>query len=448
MSSFHPTGPNSQQKPLFHRMPAIRRQWLEALLAALLVTVPAVRASAQPGPDSDDEATATADDGAAVGDDSTDDGPPEDSPDDTSMAEKTTEDDNASGSGWGVGGTEVEGRFTPRGKTGRLKKLEEDQQEEEEEEDFTPPDLGPPGFAYLDTAIGFGDMAIAVHETGPTDVTPTASFVIGLGYRIGDMWQIAVRFPISTGKSDGPLDPHFPGARNPDQYTQIALGSPEIGVTPYFTLSRRVRVPVGLAFTLPIGAGDEFPPPTERAKLGQAIVQQAAAASRGWEDRALFAYNRFGIIPSGGIMFQDNVGPGKLRVNGTMKFEMMVSTGGEDPPEEKDKKLQGRVRGVSFNWVTKGEVFYDLFDGLLSPGVKLWYAYATAHELKGSIDPGGSQFVFEPNIMTHLPFSDAKNVGIDGRLGYMIPLGGELGSGTFPSGIGGLRLTAGLFFGP
>lgn len=350
---------------------------------------------------------------------------------------------------WGEGGDEPEGKFRPRGKTGKLKELDEEVEEEKEVEEG-PPDLPPPGFVYLDTAIGFGDITVVEYLEGATDVTPTASFVIGLGYRIGDVWQVYARFPISTNKSDGPLDPFVEGARNPDTFTQIAVGSFEIGVKPHFIINRDLRIPVGLAIDFPSGQGDMFADPDNQADLGKRIVNVAAAASRGYEDRGLFASKRLTLTPSGGVLYQiPDLGPGKLRLGADTKIEIMIKTGGADPAllERANNQPQGEINSVAVNWVLGGHAFYDFFDGLLSPGLRMWLAVGTAEETRGSIDPGGAQFVFEPNIATHIPFLEDEAFGMDARVGYMLPAGGELGGGGFASGsIGALRLTAGFFF--
>ncbi len=353
---------------------------------------------------------------------------------------------------WGEGGEDPDGKYRPRGKTGKLKELDEGVEDEEakKEDAEGPPDLPPPGFVYLDTAIGFGDITVVEYLQGGTDVTPTASFVIGAGYTIEDIWQVYLRFPISTGKSDGPLDPFVEGARNPDTFTQIAVGAFEIGVKPHFILNRDLRLPVGLAIAFPTGQGDMFADPDNQADLGKRIVNLGAAASRGYEDRGLFASKRLTLTPSAGVLYQiPDLGPGKLRLGADTKVEIMIKTGGADPNllERADNLPQGELRDVSVNWVLGGHAFYDFFDGLLSPGLRMWLAVGTADETRGSIDPGGAQFVFEPNIATHVSFLDDEAFGMDARVGYMLPAGGELGGGGFASAaIGGLRLTAGFFF--
>lgn len=354
--------------------------------------------------------------------------------------------------GWGVGGEEVEGRYKPRGKTGKLKELEDDEAEDREEA-TGPVDLPPAGFAVLDFAAGFGDLAVPARLANTTDVDPTASFLISAGYRVDDIWQITLRFPVSSGFNNGPSQPYKFDEENEcftdnDCYRQIAVGALELGVKPAFILSRSMRLPIGLAFALPTAEGDFNANVDNRADRGKAVVNLAAAASRGWEDRALFAHKRFGITPSTGLWYRKDIGPGKLDAAVDTKVEIMIKTHGADPlPAEQlaTTEASNETRDVAVNWVLGLSGFYDLLDGLVSPGVRMWIAVGSAADVKGSQDYGGAQFVLEPNVRTMLPFTEAKSFGMVGRIGYMIPGGGPLG-GEFNAELGGLRITAGMFF--
>jgi hypothetical protein len=361
-------------------------------------------------------------------------------------------DKNDPDSSWGVGGEEPDGKYKPRGRTGKLAELEED---EEEERDIAegPPDLDPPGFAYLDTAVGFGSVLAVAHEQGATSVSPTASFLIGLGYRIGDEWLIYARFPISTGENDGPRDPFVEGARNPDVFTQIATGAFEIGVKPHFILNRDMKLPVGLAIAFPSAQGDMFADADNQADLGKRIVNQGAAASRGWEDRGLFASKHMTLTPSAGFHWKlREVGPMDIRLEPEMKWEIMIRTGGTEP--EPTRQPLGSLRDVSLNWVIALDPWFDFFDKLLQVAPRFRIAVATAEEAAGAdcpdncgIDPGGTALVFEPTIGSHIDFVGDDAFGMDFRLGYMIPVAGELNSsGQAALGIGGLRIRAGFFF--
>lgn len=342
--------------------------------------------------------------------------------------------------GWGIGGKEEEGRYKPRGKTGKLKEMEEEDAEEREVEEG-PAALPPPGYAYLDTAIGFGSSRVVVHRTGSTDATPTASFLMGLGYRIGDTWSIGARFPISTGENDGPGEPFLEGRRDPDAYKQIAIGGIELAARPAFILTRTLRLPASLAVVIPTQSGDMNADPDNRADIGMAIVNQAAAASRGYVDRALFQHKRFGIVPGLGILYDD----GPFEIGAETKIEIMIRTGGNDPqPPPAPNYAPIETRSVVANWVLGGKFFYGLFDGLLKPGVKLWIVAGTAADVTPAQDYGGALFVFEPWVESDIPFTDDGMVGMNLGVGATVPAG-TLG-GTNDAAVYGLRIRTGLFF--
>jgi hypothetical protein len=349
--------------------------------------------------------------------------------------------------GWGVGGKDDAGKFGPRGKTGKLKELEQEAKEEGPE---APRVLPPPGFAYLDTVIGFGSIRVVANRGDATSITPTASFLIGLGYRIGDIWALGARFPISTGASNGPAEPYYAGRRDPDSYKQIAIGNVELELRPTFTLTRTLSLPIGLAAVLPSAAGDFNPVPESRAQIGQAIVNEAAAQSRGWEDRALFAHKRGAVVPSIGIGFKD----GGYEFEAATKVEIMIKAGWMENPEETNPvdefsrragDQQALVRAVTWNWVLGASFFYGFFDGLLAPGARLWLAAGSVGDYKEIEDYSGAQLELEPAVKTNIPFTEDKAVGMEARLGYNIPLGLHLG-GKDNAFVSGLRVRAGLYF--
>jgi len=116
-----------------------------------------------------------------------------------------------------------------------------------------------------------------------------------------------------------------------------------------------------------------------------------------------------------------------------------------DPQAKRAAVMQMKVRPVTVDWVLGGSFFYGFFDGLLAPGARLWFAYATVGDYKDSEDYSGAQMGLEPAVKTHVPFTEDKAVGMDARLGYNIPLGFHLG-GKDDAFISGLRIRVGLYF--
>ncbi len=420
----------------------LHRRFLTSILAGMLVTAPATIAFAQP-----DDEEGMEDEGEGEGEDDGDLGEGDDE-----EIPAPVEDDSMSsgseGSTWGVGGDEPEGKYKPSGKTGKLAELEEEEEEEDEVADG-PPDLPPPGWINLDTYLGVGEILVPRSEGGPTEITPTAAFIIGTGYRIADMWEIYARFAVASNENNGPRPPFVEGARDPDQYKQISTGGLQIGFRPWIPINRDLVIPVWLAFTLPTGSGDMFAGPDDRANFGKRVVNMAASAASGYRERAIFASKRFGLSPGGGLRWQiPDLGPGKLRVEANTQVDIMIKTGGTEPDNTGlTEEESSTLAGVSVNWLIGGGAGYDLFDELLKVGLNMWLAVGTADETVASLDPGGAQFVFEPNIGTHVDFTGDESFGMDGRVGFILPAGGELGGGGPLGGsIYGFNITAGFFY--
>ncbi len=326
---------------------------------------------------------------------------------------------------WGVGGKEEEGKYAPTGKTGALKK-------DEASEDNDPPNaLPPPGQLAVDTVIGFGDMHVATNDSDVTTLT-VVSFVGSLQYRFGEVWTVGVRFPFSTGSTKGP-------GGEADDFSTFALGNLEIGVRPSFAITKRIRLPIGVGFYVPLASGDYFADPLDRGSLAQATVNQAAASSRGWEENALFASKRIGFVPSVGLTYD------KKAVHAAFgtKLEIMGRTGGLDPTSA----AAGELHDPNTNWVTQLSFFYDFLDGKLTPGLRLWTAVNTVPITQGtSRNYSGAQFVLEPDVLGRLPLDQKGDFALAGGLGFILPLGGHLGGADGGSGAKGLRLKVALQF--
>jgi hypothetical protein len=333
---------------------------------------------------------------------------------------------------WGVGGTEEEGRFAPQGKTGALKEEQEDKKKSEE--DKRPVDLGPQRHLFFETVIGFGDIRDPTNDLAPTQIT-VASFVPGFRWRFGDTWAATLRVPFATGTVEGP-DPG-PG----DDFKAGALGNIELAVKPTFALSRSLRLPVGFAFAIPSAGGELFPVGAELGKRGQALLNQAAAESRGWEENALFTSRRIGIIPSAGIAFDWKA----LRLAADMKVEILVKSGGNPPPTASGTTPQAKLNHPSVNWVTALSAFYDLFDGKLSPGLRFWLAVSRQPVVVGTIDYSGAQPVLEPVINSRIKLNQAGSLALGGGIGFILPLGGHLG-GAHAASAKGFRIKADFLF--
>lgn len=352
---------------------------------------------------------------------------------------------------WGVGGTEADGQFKPRGKTGKLKELEDDEAKDTAVA-AKPVALGGQGDVWVDTVLAPAGSMIVPVKDGKTEIAPGVSYVVGASYRIKDKWEVGGRFATSNAHINGPADPLI-GSYDPDSFRRIATGNLELSFRPFFSIKPNLVLPVGFALVLPTAMGDMFAPRRDVVELANWTVNQAAATARGWEDRALFEPNRFSIVPSVAAIHQRPIGPGILTLEGRTKIEVMVLTGGRDPLEvELDKPEEQRGGGlndVAVNWLLGANAAYSMYGGLLEPSLRTWFAYATPTAFYKSSDNAGGQLVFEPSVATTLLLSSAKSLRLKARLSAILPAGGPLGSGddtSNPVGVASLRGTVGLNF--
>ena len=342
---------------------------------------------------------------------------------------------------WGVGGQEPEGKYAPHGKTGKLQ--EEEEEEEEANKVEGPDDQTTPGWAYFDAVVGVGDIRVVVQPGGPTSIFPTGTFIIGTGYRFDRMWGVGIRFGISSNKSDGPDEPGDPANRDRDAFKRVATGGLELSFVPYVRLAESLHLPVGLALTMPTQNGDMHADVDNLGDRGTAIVNQAAAAVRGWEDRALFSTKRFGVTPLVGVRYDKR----PFEITAETKIEIMAKVGGNDPQPVGPSQSEVELRAVAVNWVLGGGFFYHIFDeGYLAPGARLWLAAGNMLEASTSQSYDGAQLVVEPGIKSSVPFDEGRSVGFDGQLGWIVPIPGMHLGGANDAQVWGFRMRAGLFF--
>lgn len=321
---------------------------------------------------------------------------------------------------WGVGGKEEEGHFAP----GKLKKTAE------VDDDKTARNLGLEGAAFLDLLVGVGSMRDVTNDSDVTKLT-VLSFVFGAQYRFGESLTIGARLPYSTGSITGPGD-HF---------NTFAIGNFEVSGRYAFDLTRRVRLPIEVALYFPSAAGDLFADANDQGAYAQALVNQAAAYSRGFEENPLFASKRMGIRLGAGVTYDKNA----MHIEGHTRLDIMGKTGGNTPVLGPGNAAA--LHTPNTTWVTGGSFFYDLFDGRLTPGLRAWLAVATLPVYAGTRDYSGPQLVIEPDVYGRLPLGASGAFALRGGLGYVLPIAGALGGGQkigaqSSGSTGGLRVHA------
>jgi hypothetical protein len=323
---------------------------------------------------------------------------------------------------WGVGGKEEEGRFAPGARPAK------DAVEEKEE---TPDALPPPGSVGVDALFGFGSIRDVTNDVNRTDVF-VASFIFGAQYRFGETWMVRARFPYSTGSTRGPGDAA-------DDFNSFAVGNLELALMPSFRLTPRLRLPVGLALDLPFASGDLFPADEEQGARAQALVAQSAITARGFEEYALFASKRFGIVPSVGIAYDR----APIHASASTKLELMFKTGGNEPPTPPPGQEAAIVHDPATNWVTALSFGYGFFGGKLMPMLRTWLAVARPPVSVGTSNYAGALWAIEPRVMGRLDLNAKGSVAVQGGIGYVLPVAGELGG---DAGASGLRVLASLLF--
>jgi hypothetical protein len=333
---------------------------------------------------------------------------------------------------WGVGGKDQEGEWAP----GAQRKKADAEKKAEDEDEAKPAPLPPAANIQVDTVLGFGGVNVVTDQPQTATKVTVVSILPAVSYRFGEIWHVGLRIPFSTGSSTGPL-----GAI--DKFNQYALGNLEILVRPTFQLTKRLHLPAQVAFLPPTAMGQYFVEPNDTGNVARAIVNQAAGASRGWEENALFATKRVGIVPGVGLTYDRGAAHAAV---GT-KLEIMVKAGGNEPQDANVKSVTTvnpgvAVHGAVTNWVTSLSFFYDFFDGKLAPGLRAWLAVNSAPITDATVDYSGAQFVLEPDVTTKIPLG---KVVLHGAVGGIVPVGGHLGGGAGAS-IGGVRLRVGLMF--
>jgi hypothetical protein len=264
-----------------------------------------------------------------------------------------------------------------------------------------------PSRAGIDFMIGFGKLG------GNDAMKFTAySLLFGGELRLGD-FAAGVRLPLTSATTTPDADPSR-------KQSQTALGNVEIAGAYFLHPAEHMALPIELAFALPTAAGD---PSGDAVKQQVYVVQQTAAATRGFEDNALFMPKHLGVIPKVGLEYERD----RFAFEAFEKFELLFKAGalGSDAVEAKSLGAAS-ITGV------KGS--YEVFKRRAWVGLRAWAAYeiAAPYESKlPSTDESKFQMVFEPQI--------GGRIGpVVPVIGLMLPAGGRLGD----PGVTALRIAA------
>ncbi len=271
-------------------------------------------------------------------------------------------------------------------------------------------DTHPVKFA-LDLVLGFGKTGVANQDLpGPLGaVNPSnsvgqakatsESFIIGGAVQLGH-FELGARLPLTLGSLD-------PSTGEQSRGTS-ALGNFEVEGQYEHEFNDHTYGTFGLGVALPTAQGTEVPANAnqlnadatgriDQTSYDRYSLNQAAAASRGWEENELFAPNRLGIIPRIGVGTHLVSG---LTLEGYVKLENLIDTSGN------------AEHGYVAELVPGARIAYRAA-AHFEPGLRVWANVALAGSDENAVA------VAEPEL--RFPFHDFTPT-----LGVVLPFAGPL----------------------
>ncbi|MET0385600.1 MAG: hypothetical protein ABW321_06560 [Polyangiales bacterium] len=188
----------------------------------------------------------------------------------------------------------------------------------------------------LDVVIGFGEelrhlhhpapapepgaSTLALHDGYPhTPFEPTAgatqSFLIAGNYALADQLRAGGRLGVSVANNVAAFDRSL--------HAVAAISNLEVEIERELLLEEDTELSLGLGIALPTAQGADLETGRSSAlSTLQGLVQEAAAAARGFEDGALFETARLGIIPKLRVSHRAR----SMRLESYVKLENLLST--------------------------------------------------------------------------------------------------------------------------
>ncbi|MBI5535419.1 MAG: hypothetical protein HY898_22005 [Deltaproteobacteria bacterium] len=268
-----------------------------------------------------------------------------------------------------------------------------------------------PSKAGIDFVLGFGKLG-----GGDALKFTSYSLLFGGDVRLGN-FAAGLRLPVTSATTETVAPPT-------NKQSQTALGNVELAGTLFFHPVKHLELPVELALVLPTAGGD---PAGDEVKQRLWLVQQTAAASRGFEDNALFMPKHMGVVPRVGIDYEHK----GLALGVYEKFEFLFKAGALNSDTVEAK-------GVAVATITGVNASYEVLRRHLSVGLRAWAVYEIAEPYKSkvsAVEESKFQMVFEPQI--------AGRIGpVVPLIGFLLPAGGRLGD----PGMKAVRIMAAVEF--
>jgi hypothetical protein len=270
----------------------------------------------------------------------------------------------------------------------------------EHEHEHKPLSLG------LDFVLGFGAFPVTAPLRGAEGwgtlgsiKVNSESFIISGGYEVAEGIGVGARIPLTAGSVP---------ALGDDTHGTFAFGNIELEGEVEVELSETAELVLSLGVALPTAQGSEEPE-LEDGELSSAydqfVLNRIAAASRGFEDNALYEVDRLGIIPKVALHARE----GRMLFQPYVKLENLIATNSELERGYIAELVFGSFLGV------QASEHFDL-------GARVWGSAAFLDEVE-------MVGVVEPQVRAHY-------APVDVVLGGIIPFAGELTDPQF----GGIRL--------
>ncbi len=324
--------------------------------------------------------------------------------------------------------TSDEGRFTPKGKTGKLKEKKKKKQTEEKIEEIPRKQMS----VFADLLGVFGTPPDpdrqTVADASEGDVT-AYGLVLGGTYDLDPNFTLGLKIPLSRADFKDTvrmLDIPIDGTSN-------ALGNPEVIGQYRMKQSPGVFVPINFGVGIPLGQGDPDPTTTDHPAAAKAMVNRTMDAGTGWHDSELYYVGRVPVSLGVGYVRQrvrwgveaDTKMIAAPKIRGQLEVEGDIPGGGNGEVESYE------YNAVALRSVTTASVSGNPWKGLWL-GLDAWLVIDIIHEIQRNSDatpPSKFQLVAEPMLGYHFDFMKLS-------LSYIKPLGGVL------QDISGARLRA------
>lgn len=283
----------------------------------------------------------------------------------------------------------------------------------------------PPFLVGLDIVLGFG-KTLAADQTPPSSLGTTPMNVIDSDPVHADSFLFRASYAPLRDLAISARLPLTMGSILPDGYQArpiSALGNVEIEGEATRELAKSVTLFYAIGIGLPTAQGAELPATTaglagrtfDSNAYDRYSILYAAAASRGFEENALFFPDRFGLVPKVALECRY---AGRLSLEPFIKLENMISTSSDNASGYLAELVFGGRAAVRVN-------------PYFEPGLRLWATVVVA---------GGDDapvFVVEPEAKFHFG-------ALSPYLGVLLPVAGPLAHD--PSQFVGVRVGATLAF--